>query len=51
MHPFLNFCLMAFAVLLVIGSVMRDRWLLVPTVIIAVLAVMALRAKGRNSSP
>jgi hypothetical protein len=49
-HPFLNFCLIAFAVLLVVGSVMRNPWLIIPTVMIVALAVMALRAKARRSS-
>ncbi len=46
-HPILDFFLIAFAVCLVVGSILRDWWLLIPTIAVAVLAVQALRAKAR----
>jgi hypothetical protein len=49
-HPILTFITMAFAVSLVVGSVMRNPWLIIPTVIVVALAVMALRAKARSST-
>ncbi len=49
-HPILSFFLIAFAVLLMVGGIIRDPWLIIPTVALigAGLWLKTKQAKNRT---